>query len=234
MARRCHSLCGHASEYPRPGRPRSLDADHQWHDYLCAAHQRSVVREVHPAFERRLQFQFDRPHQRRHDDQTGHRLLDRDAKHEIGNALGFEHEQNRTDRDSFVRIFWSNLESVGFDDQFVKADGTTLRNVGPYDFGSIMHYPLIVGGVVVMEPLVTVPAGVTIGQRSALSSGDINATNILYGVRVSPQTLNVPAPAAPSRSPSWRRPTASGWPRIRPIGSPWDQCSPAQAPAPSS
>lgn len=115
------------------------------------------------------------------------------AKHEIGHALGFQHEQNRTDRDSFVRIFWSNLESVGFDDQFVKADGTTLQNFGPYDFGSIMHYPLIVGGLVAMEPLVTVPAGVTIGQRTALSSGDLNATNILYGVRVSPQTLNVPA-----------------------------------------
>ncbi|MCC6537405.1 MAG: hypothetical protein IT162_07645 [Bryobacterales bacterium] len=112
------------------------------------------------------------------------------ARHEIGHALGFKHEQNRTDRDSFVRIFWSNLESVDFDDQFIKADG---GNIGTYDFGSIMHYPLVVAGVTAMEPLVTVPAGVTIGQRTALSSGDLNAVNILYGVRVAPGTINVPA-----------------------------------------
>ena len=47
---------------------------------------------------------------------------------------------------------------------------------GAYDFGSIMHYPsnafAINTAIATITPLQPLPAGVTMGQRSALSTGD--------------------------------------------------------------
>lgn len=58
--------------------------------------------------------------------------------HEIMHALGFLHEQNRPDRDNFVRIERNNIDP-SFRDQFDKSSDANTFNT-PYDFGSIMHY----------------------------------------------------------------------------------------------
>jgi len=57
--------------------------------------------------------------------------------HELGHALGLWHEQSRRDRDLYVDIIYSEIES-GYADQFdiVSFAGT----VGDYDFASVMHY----------------------------------------------------------------------------------------------
>ena len=55
--------------------------------------------------------------------------------HEVGHALGLWHEQQRSDRDSAIRILWDNLGYyVG---QFYKQ---ATDNLTPYDYASVMHY----------------------------------------------------------------------------------------------
>jgi hypothetical protein len=98
--------------------------------------------------------------------------------HEIGHAVGLWHEQSREDRNRFVRINYANIIS-GYEHNFNQhiTDGD---DYGPYDYGSIMHYPAMAfsrNGRPTIEPL---RSGVTIGQRSSLSRGDIAAVRAMY------------------------------------------------------
>lgn len=100
--------------------------------------------------------------------------------HEIGHVVGLWHEQSREDRDLFVRINWANI-TPGMEHNFNQhiTDGD---DVGAYDFASIMHYPrtaFSVSGADTITPIAAVPPGVVIGQRNALSPGDIAAANSL-------------------------------------------------------
>ena len=98
--------------------------------------------------------------------------------HEIGHAVGLWHEQSREDRDDHVTIHYENIidgREHNFNQQITDGD-----DVGTYDYGSIMHYPrkaFTKNGLDTITP----PAGVTIGQRTSLSSGDIAAVNEMYG-----------------------------------------------------
>lgn len=60
------------------------------------------------------------------------------AMHELMHALGFLHEQNRMERDSFVAIQYRNIQSAAMSN-FEKAAKTEAFGV-PYDYGSVMHY----------------------------------------------------------------------------------------------
>lgn len=62
------------------------------------------------------------------------------AIHELMHALGFLHEQNRHERDDYVRIQFQNIQpkAVG---NFDKASAASTVDFGvPYDYGSVMHY----------------------------------------------------------------------------------------------
>ncbi|XP_068735001.1 uncharacterized protein [Montipora capricornis] len=60
--------------------------------------------------------------------------------HELLHALGFLHEQSRSDRDKFVKIYWENI-LPGLADQFDKYSWRTIDDLGvSYDYQSIMHY----------------------------------------------------------------------------------------------
>ncbi|XP_064646852.1 uncharacterized protein LOC135499821 [Lineus longissimus] len=62
--------------------------------------------------------------------------------HELYHALGFWHEMSRPDRDDYIEIIWKNVQpGEGNKFQFQKA-GTSTFSGYPYDYLSIMHYPL--------------------------------------------------------------------------------------------
>jgi hypothetical protein len=97
--------------------------------------------------------------------------------HEIGHVVGLWHEQSREDRDTFVTIIWNKIQA-GFEHNFNQhiADGD---DVGAYDYGSIMHYPRTAFSVDGSDTIVPVDPAANIGQRTALSAGDIAAANSL-------------------------------------------------------
>lgn len=102
--------------------------------------------------------------------------------HEFGHTVGLWHEQCRVDRDKWVRIDTDNVapdKVYNFKQQIAK---TVDLNV--YDYGSIMHYPTNAFGVtpksITIVPLKPLPAGVVMGQRAALSPGDIASVEALY------------------------------------------------------
>lgn len=98
--------------------------------------------------------------------------------HEFFHTAGFWHTQSREDRDAFVRIRFENIIS-GRENNFARHvdDGD---DYGPYDYGSIMHYPRMAfskNGLPTIEPL---DSTVTIGQRVAPSEADIRTLEDLY------------------------------------------------------
>jgi hypothetical protein len=114
--------------------------------------------------------------------------------HEIGHSAGFWHEQSREDRDSFVTINWDKIQP-GRESEFNQhiTDGD---DVGPYDYGSIMHYSRTAFSADgVSETITPKEAAAVIGQRSALSAGDVASADALVGSGPAPS----PKPAYPGR-----------------------------------
>jgi len=113
--------------------------------------------------------------------------------HEFMHALGFWHEQQRPDRDCFVRIEWDNIDPDLWDNFAIPGgEDTCLRTITPYDFDSIMHYSACAGStclfcdsdepdcrsITVLEPHENWQDD--IGQRDHLSDGDAQALAQLY------------------------------------------------------
>ena len=61
--------------------------------------------------------------------------------HEIGHAIGFFHEQSRSDREDYVKINWSNIR-LNRSFNFLKS--ITENFDTPYDYNSVMHYTMMV------------------------------------------------------------------------------------------
>lgn len=102
--------------------------------------------------------------------------------HEIGHAIGFFHEQSRTDRDNSIIINWNNIQPNAVNNFRTYLDeGLPGFQLGTFDFGSIMLYSsfdFTSNGL----PTITRLDGTTFfGQRSGLSNGDIETSDYIYG-----------------------------------------------------
>ena len=95
--------------------------------------------------------------------------------HEIGHTLGLGHEQARNDRDEFIYYDATQVEA-GKGPQFDKS-GVNARAIGPYDYGSIMHYS---ASGFTIGTLPTLVSPVPIGQREGLSQHDITDIHFTY------------------------------------------------------
>lgn len=104
------------------------------------------------------------------------------VQHELLHALGFNHEQTRSDRDQHVRILLQNVQR-GTEYNFRKIEDS--RNLGtPYDYGSVMHYDRFAFSRNRQPTIVPIPnPNVTIGRAQQMSATDILRVNRLYQCR---------------------------------------------------
>ena len=100
--------------------------------------------------------------------------------HETLHAAGLWHEQSREDRNNFVTINFPNITPANahnFDQHITDGD-----DIGFYDYDSIMHYPRNAFAINTAIDTITPKPNPSraIGQRAAMSHGDILAINTLY------------------------------------------------------
>ncbi|KAM9323129.1 meprin A subunit beta-like [Pholidichthys leucotaenia] len=103
-------------------------------------------------------------------------------EHEFLHALGFWHEQSRSDRDDYVTIKWDRIQE-GKEHNFNTYDDTTSSSLGvPYDYGSMMHYSKNAFRNGTEPTIVTnIPAfSDVIGQRMEFSDSDLLKLHRLY------------------------------------------------------
>ncbi|XP_011190385.1 hatching enzyme 1.2 [Zeugodacus cucurbitae] len=109
------------------------------------------------------------------------------SMHELMHALGFLHEQNRPERDSYVRVLSQNVKN-GMMANFEKGSSTEQYGYGvPYDYASVMHYSktsFSKNGKPTIEALKQTSDARLMGQRNGFSKGDIAKLNAMYKCRV--------------------------------------------------
>jgi len=99
--------------------------------------------------------------------------------HEIGHTVGLWHEHSRPDRDDYVEVIWDNILTQAQPNFAVQT--FNREQVGPYDFGSIMHYPDWAFSNNQKPTIRAKKNGApAFGQRIGLSAGDIAAVASLY------------------------------------------------------
>lgn len=108
------------------------------------------------------------------------------ACHEMAHALGVMHEQSRSDRDQFVSINFDNV-IPGMEGNFAIVPDS--RNIGTYDFGSVMHYPAVSFPIDPNVPTIVCKPGYEqfqdeMGQRDHLSDLDKAGMAEIYGSKV--------------------------------------------------
>ncbi|KAK3737748.1 hypothetical protein QZH41_017206, partial [Actinostola sp. cb2023] len=102
--------------------------------------------------------------------------------HEMTHAIGFWHEQARSDRNKYVKVIWKNI-NPGQEYNFERHDIGSVDSLGlPYDYESIMHYgkkTFTRNGGNTLE-IIGNPQGKLGRSGSSFSAYDKTAINALY------------------------------------------------------
>jgi len=98
--------------------------------------------------------------------------------HEIGHTLGYIHEQNRSDRDDYIRILFDNIQSNA-QDQFYKSSSSVLVT-SSFDAKSIMMYDSYTFSKNGRPTITDLNGNPFPRQSGRLSSLDIQGTNSIY------------------------------------------------------
>ncbi|KAM3861017.1 meprin A subunit alpha [Diretmus argenteus] len=105
------------------------------------------------------------------------------VEHELLHALGFYHEQSRSDRDDYVKIWWDQIEA-GKEHNFKKYEDDFITDLNtPYDYESIMHYRPLSFNKNESIPTITTTIPFfndVIGQRLDFSAVDLTRLNRMY------------------------------------------------------
>ncbi|XP_023230405.1 zinc metalloproteinase nas-6-like [Centruroides sculpturatus] len=102
--------------------------------------------------------------------------------HEIVHALGFYHEQNRSDRDDHLIIYWKNIEDK-YVDQFKLLDRNLITIYNDFDPESIMIYGNYAASKDSKSMTMEAKSGVQLlspFQKSGLSPSDVYRIKRLY------------------------------------------------------
>ncbi len=99
--------------------------------------------------------------------------------HELGHALGFYHEHERTDRDQHILVLTDNVLPKQLERFEIQSNAIALG--ATYDYGSLMHFSLYEhtrNGLKTLHPLTSYEG--MIGQRKRLSHIDKALINDIY------------------------------------------------------
>ncbi|XP_072905220.1 astacin-like metalloendopeptidase [Hemitrygon akajei] len=102
-------------------------------------------------------------------------------QHELLHAIGFNHEQSRSDRDDYVTILFDNIKE-DVKNNFKKLDTNNLGTT--YDYTSVMHYDKYAfskNGNITILPIPN--PNITIGQKYGMTTLDVDKVNKLYNCK---------------------------------------------------
>ncbi|MCI4379001.1 hypothetical protein PGIGA_G00222700 [Pangasianodon gigas] len=100
------------------------------------------------------------------------------VQHELLHALGFNHEQCRSDRDNHIRVVWDNVVDDNKHNFNIKQ---TLNQGTPYDYNSVMQYPKTAFSKNGLATMIPIPdPNVVFGKATQMSQNDINRLKLLY------------------------------------------------------
>ncbi len=107
----------------------------------------------------------------------------REIAHEIMHALGFIHEQNRSDRDAFVKIHWDNIqESAKINFELFPESMMAVSGGSPFDYRSIMIYsPTMFAKSSAQETMDPTDRRMVIEPSEGLTIYDIMRLDKVYG-----------------------------------------------------